>query len=113
MGYLPLQTIRLRGKDPSRLAAELEAGALQTGFYSQEQCRVYGGALYAWDRDSLGILLESGRLVLSAVGWTRDADEFVERVATQAISSAESPDLYALIGKAFSDPRFLVATEES
>jgi hypothetical protein len=52
-------------------------------------------------------------LVLSAVGWTRDADEFVERGATQAISSTESPDLYALIGKAFSDPRFLVATEES
>ena len=40
MGYLPLETIRTRGRDPIEVTFELEASGLQTRTYSQNECGV-------------------------------------------------------------------------
>jgi hypothetical protein len=111
MGYLPLGTIQARGRDPIELAVELKAAGLQTRIYTQNECGVASGALYVWDDRALKNLLGRYQNVLHAVGWKDDPADFVAHVACEAVSATDFPELYALIGIAFSDPRFAAAME--
>lgn len=59
-----------------------------------------GGALFAYDRDSLQKLLNQNPDILNETGWPKQADEFVVRIAT---TYADHPLLFDLIADAFGD----------
>jgi len=54
--------------------------------------------------NALGTLLEANRNVVEDAEWPFIADEFVERIIREHVSKSESPELYALIARAFGDP---------
>ena len=56
MGYLPLETIRTRGRDPIEVTFELEASGLQTRTYSQNECGVGEVAVSLIKAYALGLL---------------------------------------------------------
>jgi len=104
LGYLPLDTILSAGYTPARVAAELEVCGLGTRLCAAEECRIASGALYVWDRDALGKLLNANRNVLDDAGWPCEADEFVQRVIGEHIFNGNSK-LSSLIARAFGEPK--------
>lgn len=102
LGYLPIPTLReICGTDPQKMREELESKGIVVVEFQEEECRVAGGALYAYDRNVLGRLLESGKTILEKNGWPTDPDGFVRHLKV----FGGDPDLYHLIMRAFADPR--------
>lgn len=106
LGYLPLKTIRSCGFKPGQVASDLENCELQTRFCTKEECKIVGGALYAWNHDALRELLDNNRSLLERNEWGITPDEFVQDVIAKDAQKDLNPELYALVGKAFSDRRF-------
>ena len=111
LGYLPLKTIRSCGFKPGEVASDLEGRQLQTRFCTKEECKIAGGALYVWDHDALNRLLDTHRSILERHKWGVTPDEFVQDAITKDVPRDSHPELYALVGQAFSDRRF--KTQES
>ena len=102
LGYLPILTLRkICGIDPQKMREELESKGIVVVEFKEDECRVPGGALYAYDRNALGRLLESGKTILEKNGWPTEPDGFVRNLKV----FGEDPDLYHLIMRAFADPR--------
>ena len=101
LGYLPILTLRKICIDPQKMREELESKGIVVVEFKDEECRVPGGALYAYDRNALGRLLESGKTILEKNGWPTEPDGFVRNLKV----FGEDPDLYRLIMHAFADPR--------
>ena len=101
LGYLPLFTLRdLCMVDPIEVAEYLRQRGLETREWDQSFCHVGSGALYAYDRRSLQILLDRNLKVLNEAGWPNQADDFVVQVATTCV---EQPHLFDLVADAFAD----------
>jgi hypothetical protein len=102
LGYLPISTLKkICGTDPQTMRDELEPKGIIVVEFKEDECRVPGGALYAYDRNALGRLLDSGKAILEKNGWPTEPDGFVRHLKV----FGEDPDLYRLIMHAFADPR--------
>ena len=102
LGYLPISTLReICGMEPQKMREELEAKGLVVVEFTQEEIGVGSGALYAYDRDALHRVLESGRSTLEKNRWPTEPNEFVRHLKV----FAEDPKLYDLVMQAFADPR--------
>jgi hypothetical protein len=82
MGFLPLPYF----EDYASISVEeAEATAarrgIQTRRFSQAECGVAGGALYAWSEAPLSALLGANRDVLEGAGWPADPADFVAECA--------------------------------
>ena len=89
LGYLPLHTIcDILHMDARALAAEAEANGLSALLIGPEQCCIKSGALYIFDKQSLGTLLRSSSSTLSENCWPLDPTQFVARVACEWIDQA-------------------------
>jgi len=101
LGYLPISTLReICGMEPQKMREELEAKGLAVIELTEEESRIGSGALYAYDREALGRILESGRSILEKNQWPTEPDEFVRHLKV----FAENPDLYNLVAHTFADP---------
>jgi hypothetical protein len=86
VGYLPLHTIRdILRIEPRVLAQDGAAKGLSAVLFGPTQCCIKSGALYLFDRQSLELLLQSSRPILSASRWPLDPDQFVRRIAREWI----------------------------
>jgi len=108
MGYLPILTIEECGHDPNLVCINLvKERKLYAKFFTQEECGVWTGALYAADITALEKLLQKNVSILERTGWPTKGEDFVANVARVSVSDDhETGDLYGLIGRAFGDPRF-------
>lgn len=102
LGYLPISTIKKYSDiDLNKIKEELESKGMVVIELNEEESNVTGGALYAYDRDSLKHILESGKSILEKNKWPIDPDAFVRHLNIYT----EDEDLYNLIMKVFADPR--------
>jgi hypothetical protein len=86
IGYLPLYTIRdILKMETHALAQDSAAKGLSAALFGPAQCCIKSGALYLFDRQSLELLLQSSRPILSASRWPLDPDQFVGRIAPKWI----------------------------
>lgn len=106
LGYLPLNTIEMCGYNPSNLVLELSQRGFLADIYPFEVCSVFSGALYVCAPEWLKRHLAINEGVLSLYGWPGTPEEFMFRVAIERVCQTQNPDLYAVIGQAFGDPRF-------
>ena len=103
MGYLPVSTItEICGKDIDEVRAACLENGLKTNLLSEEECHVGGGALYAYDAESLQALLDEHRDILEKNAWPTSADDFALKVTN---TFADNPDLSKLVAWAFADKR--------
>lgn len=109
MGYLPLPRIVIAGADPKVLEASLRDRGLETRWYEETdsskmgpgQSTTSGGALYAFDNKALQAVLDKNLVVLNKYGWPIESSAFVEKVANY---TAEPPELWNVVAKAFGNP---------
>ncbi len=101
LGYLPLNTIREECKvNPLDVAKYLKRRGLEIKAWKQSFCKVWSGALFVYDRESLQKLLDQHSGILIEANWPSQADDFVVQVAT---TLAKSPALFDLVATAFAD----------
>lgn len=105
MGYLPISYL----KKYSLSSVEMVIIALKTkGImykrYTERQCRIGSGAVYAYHNEALQQLLDKNESVLKTYNWPTAADSFVEKVATEE-DVRGIPPLFDLIVDAFGDKR--------
>jgi hypothetical protein len=102
IGYLPLYTIRdVLEMEPTAIVREAEGKGLSAALFGPDQCCIKSGALYLFDRQALGQLIESSKTILSAGNWPLDPDQFVSRIAREWIDG-EDP-VTAVIRRAFGE----------
>jgi hypothetical protein len=103
LGYLPIPTIIAAQYKPENVAANLESCGLRTRLCAAGDCSIESGALYVWDYEALGKLLDGNRKVLDDAGWPSEPDAFVQQVIREHVSKSHFPNLYSLIARAFGD----------
>lgn len=113
LGYLPLSTLEDCKYAPETMVRTLRARDLYVRIYTQPECDVGSGALYASDLRALAGLLAQNKDVIIEAKWPMEPLAFFDRVARIAVSERKDPFLYRVIGLAFADPRFKPYPEES
>lgn len=108
MGYLPIRAItEFCGIPLADAIEDAQTHGLAWRVVGEPPAsHVDSGALYVWDRNALGALLDLNQDILTIAEWPLDPDGFVEKVIDVTVHHWVFPALYELIGAAFSDDRF-------
>jgi hypothetical protein len=103
LAYRPLRTIRdVCGIDLDHIQDELRnTWKLSTALYSDAECHVAGGALYAWHEPSLKHLLDKNMDILKEAGWPAEPWEFVNCVSSRTVPVKTK--LFDLVADAYGD----------
>ena len=104
MGFLPTLTLEILYEvDPEALKKELEGKGLKTLIINPDPQRPHtiGGALYAYDEQALGLLLEENKAILEEAGWPTETEAFVRQV--ESVTAPSGTKLFDLIADAFDD----------
>jgi hypothetical protein len=100
VSYLPLQTVMdILRLSPEAVAAAAAARGLAMAQFGPDRCCIKSGALYVYDRQALGKLLQSRVDAISAAGLPLDPDRFVERIA--AVWFTEEHPAHPIVVEAF------------
>jgi len=106
LGYLPLDTIlEVEREDIDAVKTRCESLGLLTHQGDLEETNVVGGALFAYDEESLSELLEVNRGLLEHYSWPVTPLEFIKKLGEGLINSTEHPALFKLIAWAYNDHR--------
>lgn len=104
LGYLPLGTLEaLAGVPRAAVERWCRRRGLMYAFFTEGECRISKGAVYVGCLPALKRLLDAHSDVVKKAGWPREPIAFMRTVAMRF---ADAPKLYALVGRAFADPRF-------
>lgn len=102
LGYLPIETlVKICGVNSEDMKVELEEKGLVVLILSQEETRVYSGALFAYSYEALDRVLQRGKEILERNGWPTEPNKFIHHLKV----FAEDPALYHLVMQTFADPR--------
>jgi hypothetical protein len=104
LGYLPLCTIIEEGVTVEQMIDEAESRGMKIFLFAQENCKVFSGALYVADIESLNIFLNQPkqRNILKRNKWPTDATAYVNMIASHF---AHTPKLFELVALTFQDKR--------
>lgn len=103
LGYLPINTlIKICQISPESVEKELHKKGLKTLRLEEEEeeTNVVGGALYAYDENSLQELLTNHQELLTKEGWPVESESFIRNLVVHA---PQKTDLFNLIADAFND----------
>lgn len=101
LGYLPIDTlIKICKTSPESVEKELHEKGLKTLRLQDEETNVVGGALYAYDENSLQELLTTHQELLTKEGWPINSESFIRNLVVHA---PQKTDLFNLIADAFND----------
>ena len=101
IGYLPYFFIESTGIPLETLIDNAREKGLVAKFYKPEECSVYSGALYVYDREALQILLNNNTETLEHSGWPKEAQDFFEYHVTNH-AEGKTP-LFDLIADCYAD----------
>ena len=102
VSYLPVQTLQEIGAaNINELRQEFESKGLAVRLLSDKESGVGSGALYVYDKNALGLLLEKNSGILERESWPTDPDTFIDHL----VYTARDPDLYRVIEDAFGDTK--------
>ncbi len=102
VGYLPLHKI----ENVEALEARLRQQRLMVNSFSQEECSITTGALYAYDDECLHrfLHLPENKAVLEKYDIRCTSTDFIQYIVTKRAQKLEQPDLFDLIALTFNDP---------
>ncbi len=103
LAHLSLRTVRdICGFDLPFMRDVLERDwHLNTALYTEAECTVTSGALYAWHEPSLKYLLDQNATTLAEAGWPQEPWEFVNCVSSH--TAPAKTKLFDLIADAYGD----------
>lgn len=103
LGYLPvMKIIDECNKDVLATQQALTDTGLKTILFDDDECLVYGGALYVYDKTALEAFLAEHADIIAGNNWPIDSEGFVRCVSS---TNATQPDLYKVVAWAFADKR--------
>src|SRR5450755_2982040 len=84
ISYLPIRTIeRWIGMSADKYVAKVESVGFEAVALSMQECCISSGAVYAYSRTHLDILLRDNQAILLAHQWPLTSTEFVRRIAAE------------------------------
>jgi hypothetical protein len=102
VGYLPLNTlVNFAEVEPARVSAEAIARGIAAVQFGPDECCIQSGALYLYDPQALGRLLQAHADTLAATGMPTEPEPFIAQIAAVWIE-ADHP-AYRIIAKAFGE----------
>jgi len=107
IGYLPCGFLEKMSLDIEDVMRQLTAIGLLVNLVPEHKCGVFRGAVYACHKEALDSLISQNKTIVEQAGWPTDAKLFFEMVGERWISEDSNPKLYAVIGKAFGNARFV------
>lgn len=102
ISYLPIATItQVIGIEISTYTSMLEESGNEFSVFTQEECCINSGAVFAYSRRDLNNVLRKYHDVLTRNAWPTDPNAFVRRLASEWLDDA-SPIL-PVVRKAFGE----------
>lgn|SRR6476469_2037156 len=102
MSYLPLKTIeRVLGLTVDEYRREIEQAGNECIVLSEDETCIQSGAVYAYNRTFLALLLEQYSGLLSAQNWPKSPEGFIRNVAARWY--ADDEPVMPLVRAAFGD----------
>src|SRR5580692_1925890 len=94
LGYVSIDSLHETGLDALVVKRRVERDPQRCCYLlEQEECDIWGGALYAYHMTALMWLLGNYRDVLRAADWPDNVRGFVLAVATVGVSEDRDPEL--------------------
>lgn len=100
LGYLPIPTITdIYHVYLQELVEAIESNGIKVRVLNKKDTNINGGAVFAYDSETLEAVIKRNSGVLLAHGWPTEPDAFVTKVATENVPW--KTQLYDVISDAF------------
>lgn len=104
LGYLPISTIEKYGKDTHYFKKYAKENNL--GFKIVNDCNIWSGALYLYDKKYLKDTLSKYKHILKEASIPYTNIKFIDYISSTSIKYDMQPDAFIVIGLTFNDERF-------
>jgi hypothetical protein len=102
VSYLPINTVENVIDIPvSEYKLMIEGSGNQCSIFDTDQCCIKSGAVYAYSREGLDVLLKTHQDALRKYNWPTDPDDFIRRIASEWLED-ESP-IMPIVRRAFGE----------
>jgi hypothetical protein len=102
VSYLPIRTIEeVVGISIETYVSLIEGAGNQYAIFGADDCCIKSGAVYAYNLQSLTKVLNDNRNVLTRHGWPATANDFIRRIASEWLDSADP--VITVVRKSFGD----------
>lgn len=104
LGYLPISTIEKYGKNINYFKKYAKENNL--GFKIINDCNIWSGALYLYDKKSLKDTLNKYKHILKEASIPYTNIKFIDYISNNSVRYDIQPDAFIVIGLTFNDERF-------